>query len=52
MLIAKSTPQIFVHLELKTVTAHRLVSYALLSLLFLTVQKTVQNAHHAYLESS
>lgn len=48
MLIAKSTPQIFVHLELKTVTAHHLVSYALLSLLFLTVQ----NAYHAYLESS
>lgn len=49
MLIAKPTPQISINLELKTVTAlYNLVSYALLSLLFLTVQ----NMYHAYLESS
>lgn len=47
-LIAKLTPKLFICLEFKTVTAqHNLVSYALLSLLFLSVQ----NTYHAYLES-
>jgi len=41
MLIAKSISQTFIHLELKTVTTlHNLVSYALLCLLFVTVQNT------------